>query len=218
MILVISENKITASAVCDMLYFMGILSHPATPEEALSEISPRYSAAVVLTPSSIENEEELILLLRSVEEKIPIFAHGTTELSELYDGAFPIEYQFSEVVFAIKAYAEKKGIPAPQDYLSKDAAKDFREFFSAVSGAFTRTEEMIINALLKSAPEPLSKEDVLKFAFRQGRLPEISGIRTHVSIINKKCIKMSGRKLISATDNGGYVFDFSENSAPIQKA
>jgi hypothetical protein len=47
--------------------------------------------------------------------------------------------------------------------------------------------------------------EILKYAFRQSRLPDISNVRTHVSVINKKFRAMRGENLIGFEEGRGYV-------------
>ena len=51
-------------------------------------------------------------------------------------------------------------------------------------------------------------DEILKFAFRKNRSPDDASIRTHISKINKKAMKISGRKLIFNVEKNGYrLFD-----------
>ena len=47
-------------------------------------------------------------------------------------------------------------------------------------------------------------EDILRYAYRESKYPEVSNIRTHISIINKKFRNLSNRNLIEMTFGTGY--------------
>ena len=63
---------------------------------------------------------------------------------------------------------------------------------------------MIVKYLIRTYPRPTSAEEILRYAYRESRTPEISNIRTHISIINKKFRKLTERNLIEMSFGKGY--------------
>ena len=56
MILVIDKERRTARNLSDALSYMGFISVGLTPSEALSEISLRYSAVIVMNPATLADK------------------------------------------------------------------------------------------------------------------------------------------------------------------
>ena len=70
--------------------------------------------------------------------------------------------------------------------------------------AFTKTETMILRYLIAYYPTPQSAKRIVKYAYKPTKKPEISSIRTHISVMNKKFREKFGHSLISASEGGGY--------------
>ncbi len=208
MILVVSEKRSTAAAVADMLYFMGILSYPATPEMAVSEISDKYKAVLILSCQDSENENELTEILRSLFPEIPVFAHGKTVTPFIYDSVFESEKSIVEVIKSIKDIARENSLIPPGEYMNFSQKNSlFFEKANIIFEKFTRTERMIVNLLHLFFPSSATKEEILKYSFRSGRVPDVSSVRTHISLINKKSYIICGRKMIFSSSDGGYILN-----------
>lgn len=205
MILVINKNKKEAAVISDMFNFMGLLSYAATPEEALLEISESYRAILISSPGEISEEELFVESLRALAKDVPVFAIDGRE--GLYNKTF--SNKSAVAVFSeIKEYAAKNGLAIPGDYRSGDIDASIclaTPQYSFTPLPFTKTETMITRALIHFSKNPKDAKAIQKYAFRFSRAPEASGIRTHVSIINKKFKNIFGKNLITHTENRGYL-------------
>jgi DNA-binding response OmpR family regulator len=63
---------------------------------------------------------------------------------------------------------------------------------------------MIIRYLIRTYPNPTSAQKILKHAYKASKQPDVSNIRTHISVINKKFRTVAGRSLIEMHENLGY--------------
>ena len=66
----------------------------------------------------------------------------------------------------------------------------------------TKTELMILRYLLAAYPTPRGVSEILKHAYRSGRMPEAGAVRTEISIINRKLYGIADRKIIKRTEDG----------------
>jgi hypothetical protein len=209
MILIINKSRKNARALSDMFYYMGILSYGLTPEEALSEISPIYRAVVIENPSSLPDKKDYVARLRSYAD-IPIFSLTDTSDADddlLFDGIIKSGSYASHIFRVINRYCNDNELHSPGVYrLAGIEATINRRFpkFLYKPLEFTRTETMILRALVRLYPVPVNSKTLLKYAFRQARTPEVSSVRTHISIINKKFRKISERNLIYFLEDKGY--------------
>lgn len=208
MILIISKSIEGASVISDMFYYMGIVAHSTTPNEALNEISEIYRAALIVQPERIYNERDYSDFLRSYAPKVPIFALGKSSFSETFDMTFKEGSSSSKIVSDMRSYMRDNGYEIVGDYILGDinASIEFPDVISSFGLLpFTQTEKMILRTLIRFYPKPIAAKEILKYSFRSARLPEASSIRTHISIINKKYRKLSGRNFIFMKNDKGYV-------------
>ena len=75
---------------------------------------------------------------------------------------------------------------------------------------FTRTEAMILRFLISTYPTPCSPDSIIEHAFRSGKHPEPSAVRTHISVMNKKFRAATGRTLFISVAGEGYVVSTPE--------
>ena len=111
MLLIIDQHKKNADSVCEMFYFMGILSCGVTPRDAISEYSPIYKAILVTNPDGIPLIEDFIEKLRGYVGLTPIFSLSSkSEISKyryLFADSFPHKIPYVLCIhFAV---------PAPQE-------------------------------------------------------------------------------------------------------
>ena len=218
MILVIDKNKKNAVSVAEMFFYMGVIAKACTLSETFSEISNKYRAVVLLSTDSYPDAEDFIKRLRAYNVSMPIFAVGESENINLPDIAtvFPYSAYASEILSKILKYTADNELPSPGDYklagldLSCDAASP-SYFWTPFP--LTKTESMIVKYLIRSYPRPTSAEEILKYAYRESRVPESSNVRTHVSVINKKFRELTGRNLIDMTMGIGYSIITPETTA-----
>ena len=210
MLLIIDRSQKSREAIRDICYHLGILSNTAAPEKASYEISNRYRAVLIVEPAGILMLETLIENLRVYSLGAPIFA--LSEKRGGYDESI-FEKVFVKSTFSCDDLIEM--IRFEEEH-SKRVMGDYRlmgidaSVFSQETTFFdhpfklTKTELMILKYLIRYYPNHASADDILKFAFRTARAPEISSIRTHISSINKKFLKISGRTLIVSEPRIGY--------------
>lgn len=212
MILVVNRSKKLSKSICEIFYYMGLLSYPATPTEAFSEISSLYRAVLMVDPDTLPAPDEFVCELRKYAEHIPIFSMSEKgakdELAHLFDISF--KTAISSAVFASKAaaYSRELGRSHIGEYrlAGFDATPDLpcityfdRDFH------LTKTEAMIFRYLIRSYPLPQTPKAIIKYAFRPSRHPEPSCIKTHISVINRKFEECESRKLITMLPSKGYV-------------
>lgn len=214
MILIIDRTKRSATTLSDMFHFMGFISHAATPTEALSEISSIYRAVVITSPSAFPDISDFMKKLRSYAQNVPAFAllsEGEERFAPLFDQCFPCSTPSSNLALNIINYTEERYLPRLGRYAIAgiDVSLEFPTptyFMKALP--FTKTEIMILRFLIRTYPNPTSAEQILKYAYRPSRTPNVSNIRTHISVMNKKFRKISNqRTLINMVPSKGYVIN-----------
>ena len=211
MILIINTTKRKAQAVSDIFYYMGVLSYAVTPIEALSEISGLYRAILVLDPENLPDAESFTQKLRAYNSALPIFAitNATTDFYSQYsfDKCFPDSIYSSTLVEEIVTYQKERTLPLTAYYrlAGIDASCDKTNvtvFDNTVT--FTKTETMMLRYLIASYPTPQTAKDIIKYSFKPSRKPEITSIRTHISVMNKKFRDVRGKNLFINVPNQGY--------------
>ena len=192
MILVVDKTQSAANDLADMFYYMGILASAHTPTTALSEISTAYRAVIILNPSSLPDKRDFLHRLRSYASSVPCFA-VTNEPDEtdrmIFDSVLNTTHYASKIYSKILEYTQNHHLLQPGKYrlAGIDASCDLMtSTYFTYSLKFTRTENMILRTLIRMYPNPMRAKDILKYAFRPTKLPEVSNIRTHISIMNKK--------------------------------
>ncbi|MBQ4071305.1 MAG: winged helix-turn-helix domain-containing protein [Clostridia bacterium] len=209
MILVIDKSRDAAQNLSDMLHYLGILSLGTTPKEALGEIRHTYRAIILSSPSTLPDGRDYLTRLRRYATGIPVFAVGECEdaLSPLVDLYCPLGCGATGIVNKIQAYCEERALPVPGRYTLAgiDVSRERRApEYLGTPLPFTKTECMILRALISSYPVPISSERILELSYRQHRRPEVSNVRTHISVMNKKFATIFGRSLIRPTFGEGY--------------
>ena len=212
MLLVISRNKKTALDIAEVFYFMGYLAYGTTPHCALSEISTQYRAAVVVNPEAIPDVTDFVSRLKSYSSNVPVFAICQGECLDKYEKIFDAVYRngtFSPTLASgISQHLDSRGLPRIGDYrLSGIDASVNRMgvYYFSTRLRFTKTEVMILRYLMRTYPVPRDTRDILSYSYRPSRCPETAGIRTHISLMNKKFREMFGRNIIGSLQGKGYV-------------
>lgn len=215
MILIVDKSLKDAKVVSDIFHYMGVLSYAATPDTALREISNRYRAALICDPEEIFDPEFLIKSLKEFSLNIPVF--GICKNAEqfrrsdprrymLFDGIFSNNTYSSLVYHEIIKYQTENSMPILGEYLLSGI--DVSSF--SVPNLFgkalklTKTECMILRYIIRSYPLPAAPRDILRYAFKSSRLPEISNIRTHISSINRKLREITEGVSIVSEPRLGY--------------
>ncbi len=216
MILVIDKSLKNARTIQDLFYYMGIPAAAVNPENAVREISNRYRAVLISNPESIGTLNEFIKTLNTYSLGAPIFAlcenpekfkYENPSYALLFDGIFNSDIKSSEVFYRITDFQTEHKLPQIGDYkLSGIDASVFRNdvYFFDTPIHFTKTETMILRFLIRSYPSASFAKDLLKYAFKTSKIPEIQSIRTHISVMNKKFKTITGRNLIYSEPRAGY--------------
>ncbi len=209
MILIINRSKGDASLLSEMLHYMGVLSYGIAPDEALSEIKSGYRAAIVMEPERISDADILTAELSSYGA-IPIFA--ITDSNDvinriIFCKCFGTGTYAAEILKHIRNYAAKSGRSAPGDYslgaLNASAMLPAPTYLSSAL-PLTKTEAMILRYLIIRHPAACSAEEILKYSFRQTRVPELSNIRTHISVMNRKFRSIINYAIVEMNPKDGY--------------
>ena len=211
MILIISQNKRKATALSDILYYMGVLSLGVTPKEALSEISPDYSAVIVTNPEILPDAADFVKRLRRYASDTPIFSVSDStdnaSLKSLFNLSLPDSIYSTTMIAKISLFCLENGKRAPGAYsiAGIDAGCDLSEpLFFDEKVALTKTETMILRYLIRIYPRKAKAAQILTHAFKSGRNPEPSSVRTHISVMNKKFRQSFSHPIISSSEGGGY--------------
>lgn len=215
MLLVISKTKSDASSVSDVFNYMGIVSYGTTPECAASEFSNRHRAILFIHPEDISSIEELIHTARTYSLDALIFAihkGGATNsdnarLYSAFDGVFDEGILSSDMLYGILRCQSERAKSPLGTYrlagLDASANKDSVYYFDTCA-SLTKTETMILRFLIVSYPIRQSARDVIKYAFRSGKISEPSSIRAHICSINSKLCDVIGKPPITNERGLGY--------------
>lgn len=209
MILIINKPLKDARNLSDMFYYMGVLAYAATPSDALSEISGIYRAVIIMNPNTLADKRDYVARLRSYVS-IPIFALSDTDSSEdkiIFDGVMRRGAYASTILSFIDEYSDRLGITSPGTYKLAGinaSVNLYTPMYFNKALPFTKTETMILKTLIITYPRPLEAKEILKYAFKPSRTPELSNIRTHISVMNKKYREIIGRNIISLATGEGY--------------
>ena len=212
MLLIISQSKRIARCVAETFHYMSILSYGTTPHEALSEVSNLYRAALIINPEGFPDILDYVNRIRSYKSDLPVFAILDVDPPPMYDDIF--DACFTKPSFTpalaqrIIAYANEYNRARIGDYYLAgfDASSSMvGVYYFHTKVNLTRTEAMILRYLIRAYPLPQKADSILKYAFRPARAPELSSIRTHLSIMNKKFEESIGRKMIGFEPGRGYV-------------
>jgi len=210
MILIINKSKKDARDLAEMFHYMGALAHGTVPTDALSEISTLYSAVIIMNPDFLPSKEDYCTRLRSYAS-IPIFALTDSydpHDSIIFDGIMKPGTYASRILDFISEYSIQHSTKTPGTYklagIDASIYLNIPMYFNKAL-PFTKTETMILRTLITMYPTPTSAKDILKYAFRQSKVPELSNIRTHISVMNKKFREIAERNIITLSIGEGYL-------------
>ncbi|MBR3806532.1 MAG: helix-turn-helix domain-containing protein [Clostridia bacterium] len=221
MILVISKSKRQAERLSEMLNIAGYLSYGLTPSQAISEISPRYRAVVIITDTQALPApfSSVISACSAPALKIPVFAIGEcTEpgVAEVFHAGVSVSSLLKGIIRYL--VINEKPIIGKYKCAGFDASADSaRVMYFDKEIRLTNTEKMILRFLTRSYPLPVTADKIIKNAIRPSRSPEPSSIRTHISMMNKKFKAAIGRQMIEFCDKEGYIIITPERKKGILK-
>ncbi len=216
MILIIDNDKGSAQAIADIFSFMGIISRAATPTEALKEISLKYKAVILHRPEYMPDAEAMARIIlsqynmpiftvssnRGMYEKCKLFTKNYDCNTEMTKTAESIVSTVSQVLDIEFGYYRTAGIEI--------APRHGRTTMLGVPIPLTKTETAIMRYLILTYPIPQSAKDIIKYAFKPSKQPELTSIRTHLSLMNKKFKSVISRNIIISIQEKGYVISTPE--------
>lgn len=212
MLLIISKNKKNALDIAEVFYFMGYLTHGTTHTAALNEISTRYRAVIIANPEALPDIADYVHRLRSYTASVPVFAISAKEpdgkLEMLFDKVYKNGTFSPTLASGISAFLDQRDMEVIGDYRLNGIDASVNRagvYYHSTRLDFTKTEVMILRHLIRSYPIPQDTRSILKYAYRPSRCPETAGVRTHVSIMNKKFREKTGRNLFMTVPGKGYV-------------
>lgn len=224
MVLIIHTSKSKARAIGDIFYYMGVISYATTPQEAMSEISDRYRAVLIVDPELLPDAKSYADKLRSYNPYRPVFAISDTNthtLADIFDGVYPNNIYSSRLIEEIVRFQVEHGLPITTQYRLAGIDASCNAAVVSVfdrSVLFTKTETMILRYMIAAYPTPADAKSILKYAFKPLRKPEEASIRTHVSVMNKKFKKVRNRSLFHSIPGEGYVILTPEIQKSIRDA
>ena len=214
MILIVSSKRRSAASVADIFHYLSVLSYHTTPMEALNEINTLYHAILIIDPDDLPDKIDYVARVRSYTPGIPVYAISDVQdvIGErIFDRVFSYSEINAELPDKMNEYAEANGLRPIGEYsyagIDANYYKRFITYFDRAFN-FTRTEAMIIRALIAAYPYPVPVRSLLKYAFKASRAPEPSSVRTHISIINKKLLTAGEELAIRMIAGEGYKFLF----------
>ncbi len=221
MILAIASTAAAADSVAEMFRYMGILCYPTSYKELSREIGPSYRAVIAIEPSGTPNAE---LFLSTVPRNAPtalLYAIDSKgfDLPDLVR-TYPPSACSSRIAADMERDALLRGTEPVGHYsavgIEAELGSKYATYFDKRL-PFTRTELMILRYLLASYPTPRSADDILKYAFKRTRQPQIAGVRTHLCVMNKKFSELFGGRLIGSSDGKYSLLHTREAIVPREK-
>ena len=211
MILVISKDRTAAISISDIFRRMGVLSCAVSAAEIHKEPSERYSAVIIHDPDRISALKEHIDRFKAFG--ITVYALGK-DISE-QTRSYPIEIIPHAVssATALKqitstAYDRSERIPGFYRLGGIDASCDQPTVtYWDKPVPLTSKETMILRAIIRAYPNPISAEKILKMVFKPNTTPTTACIRTHISSINRKLKQVCGQGLITLQPGKGYTIE-----------
>ena len=212
MLLIVDRSQKSAETICDIFNFFGILAYPVTYEQALREVSNRFDAIIIVSPEQSGNLEEFVKSLRVYSLGAPVYAItdkiGDVSYSEIFDKTYYRPTFNTSTVFDLALFKKQRSKRIIGNY--KLAGIDACVFHDNITYfgkpiKLTKTESMIFRYLISAYPNPAKAADVLKFAFKSSKRPDVANVRTHISIINKKFSKAFGKSIIKLEPKQGYI-------------
>ncbi len=211
MILIVDRSRKDGDSLAEIFRYMGVLAYATSPRDMASELSCEYSAALIVNPTSFADIEDFTKRVASYSSDIPIFAFSDERLPDnyinLFAKCFTDSLNSSQIAEEIIDFCKRNGKRVLGKYLLSgiDASAD-REYpvYFDTPLPFTKTETMILRYLTVAYPTSKTASKILKYAFKTSRSPELSAVRAHISVMNRKFRALFGRKLIEGVTGEGY--------------
>ena len=214
MILIIDKTKKKAEQISGVFRYMGVLATPCSPLDAIRTVCPTYKAILVIEPKNLPELEFLLPKLDCVRLGIPTFA-----LSDSADSRFDLTISrnlgSASVLSAMNKYLTELRLKPIGEYMLCGIDAGVARAHASYLGSrlpFTKTELMILKYLMVNYPSPQLVSHILGHAFTPSRAPEAGGVRTHISVMNKKFRTKYGRNIIGHIPDRGYVIITTETA------
>lgn len=205
MLIITDFNKDRREALAELYHFMGVLTYATSPNELKYEIDPGASAILFASTDGIDSDGRLIKDLREYTD-LPIFAITDTVIGG-FDMTFSCSETYPDILYGIRDFGRKSASRVIGEYercgICVSAFEGDQSFLDEPL-PLTKSEIMILRYIVATYPRPASAANILRYAFRSSRSPEISGVRTHLSVMNKKFREAFGRCLIASDEREGY--------------
>lgn len=214
MILVIDKTKKKAEQTSGVFRYMGVLATPCAPTDAARIFSHIYRAILIVEPKSMP---ELTFMLPKLDHKklgIPLFALSHAE-DPRFDLTISPSKSSASVLTEMNKYIVSQKLKPIGEYMMCGIDATVTKGNATYLGSrlpFTRTELMILKYLMVNYPSPRSVSDILSHSFNPSRSPEPGGVRTHISVMNKKFRTKYGRNIIEHVPGTGYVLLTTETA------
>ena len=210
MILTVSNDKFCANSLSDMFRRMGIPSCSATPQAAKRELRTFISAVLIYEPDNIPGIDKLIDHIRLYG--IPTFSYSENPpcSTDVFSACFTKKHSSAAIVREMAAIAYESSLKAPGIYMISGidvGCNTTSAVFADKPLGLTKKEALILRALCRSYPEPLSKDDIIKYAFEKGLTPSPACVRTHISSLNRKMGLCKGCPRIIFVPSKGYLVE-----------
>lgn len=215
MILILSEDATARKTLSEMLYILGVICYEHSLDDEILPSAHLYRAVFIALPD--ENIEGYKHYVRKRLGDIPIFTvfdrfymrHSRADI----EAAFKYGEGIPQILSSVINICKSRALPPPCDYRRNGLDASLSKtgvFYDGKLLSLTKTETMIIRSLIIAHPRPLYASGILALAFKASRTPEVANVRTHVSVINKKCLFLVGRRLIQSNEAGKYMLSHAK--------
>ena len=212
MLIITDFNQERREALAELYHYMGVLTLAVSPNELKYSIDPGANAILFASIDGIDARGDMLREIRMYTD-LPIFAITDTVISG-FERTFSNSDTYPDILHGIREYGESHKSRAIGDYercgISVSAFTGDTSFLGEPL-PLTKSEIMILRYIIAIYPRPASAEGILRYAFRASRSPEISGVRTHLSVMNKKFREAFGRCLITSDEREGYRLSLSND-------
>ena len=204
MILIYGKNKNLCLSAREIFLGMGYISE-VSDSETMPEA--RHHGVILLGRDEPYAGREFLQKIRTGSPKMPIIAmrEDLHTVSLAVDAVFPCSLSVAHTVRQLEEIAMARGCTRIGEYSAGELSAVVGEAITLYGEAveMTKAEGAILRALLAVYPVGLSVEEIARLAFRTGREPSASGVRTHISAINRRLRTVAGESLLFS-DGGRY--------------
>ncbi|MBQ2793603.1 MAG: hypothetical protein IJF05_02760 [Clostridia bacterium] len=205
MILITGKERGFCLTAREILFGMGIICELCEPWEVSSRLLKRHSAILSVGRDLGMEAWELVSGIRSSDPKIPIIAVREDFCSReavLFDAAYPSSLYCALAVRRLCELAAERGIRRAGEYRTGElSVVAGRALLGGASLSLTKSEAAVLGSIIAFYPEKILAGKISELAFRHGREPSESGVRTHISAINKK-LSAAGAPMRVFADDG----------------